>query len=351
MKQEDIEHNNMKLEFTKFMVGIKCCTYNHHEYIEAAMNGFTMQHTTFPFVAVIIDDASTDGEPEVISNYLNKYFDLSAASDAQLWENDEARYVFAHHKQNQNCYFGAVFLKTNYFSQKKSKNPHTDQWLNDAKYIALCEGDDYWINPQKLQIQVEFMERHPDYTLCGTNALVLWDYGENEPYYFNKIFESRELMAEDIIGNWALPTASLLYRHIVIEDYPEWSKEIYSGDQTLILISLFRGRIYFFKDTSCIYRRSSLNTTSISNSTDDLYMREQHIKLYTYYNEWSEYKYDNIISRYIENLNNYITKTVTFRRYYSYKEKNWLLPYIKMPIYSLKLLKFWWARKIKNLIQ
>ena len=142
-KQQTMTNNNVVYELPQFLVGIKCCkcmTYNHHDYIVDAMNGFTMQQTTFPFVAVIVDDASTDGEPEVINNYLKEHIDLSSTSGAKLWENDEARYVFAHHNQNPNCYFGVVFLKTNYYSQKKSKDPHIDQWFNEVKYIALCEG-------------------------------------------------------------------------------------------------------------------------------------------------------------------------------------------------------------------
>lgn len=65
-----------KQELYKFKVRVYCSTFNHSPYIEDAMNGFCMQETNFPFVAIIIDDASTDGEPEVIKQYLQEHFDL-----------------------------------------------------------------------------------------------------------------------------------------------------------------------------------------------------------------------------------------------------------------------------------
>ena len=68
--------------------------------------------------------------------------------------------------ENSNIrYFAVVYLKENHYSQKKSKAPYLTEW-EDTKYIALCEGDDYWTDPLKLQKQVDFLERHPDYSLC-----------------------------------------------------------------------------------------------------------------------------------------------------------------------------------------
>ena len=345
-----MKHKYTEQELPNFLVGIRCMTYNHHDYIVDAMNGFTMQQTMFPFVAVIVDDASTDGEPEVISNYVNEHFDQSPSSLFRQWENDEAKYIFAQHKDNKNCYFGIVFLKTNYYSQKKSKESHISQWLSDVKYIALCEGDDYWIDPLKLQMQANYMECHKDYSLCGTNGLVLWDFGEYEPHYFNRTFESRELQAEDIIGTWALPTASLFYRREIKENYPSWTKEIYSGDQSLILISLYRGRIFYFKETTCVYRKSSLNTTSLSNKTGNMYMCEQHIKLYTFYNEWSGYKYSTIIEKHIGELKDSIHREKRFAEYSSLRKKSWFQPYLKMPMYALKMLKHFCAIKWNQLV-
>ena len=174
----------------QYMVSIRCMTYNHASYIGDAMNGFCMQETDFPFVAVIVDDASTDGEPEVIRNYLNTHFKMASA---RQWETNDAHFIEARHKENENCTFAVVLLKYNFRQAKKSKDPLIKEWVN-TKYIALCEGDDYWTHPQKLQKQVDFLEEHEDYSCCCHRFKIFYentdswedDYGKkafaNHPY-------------------------------------------------------------------------------------------------------------------------------------------------------------------------
>ena len=148
------------------MVRVSCMTYNQAPYIEDALNGFCMQETTFPFICTIIDDASTDGEQEVIKHYLQMHFDLSEKSMARKEETDDYFLTFARHKTNHNCYFVVLFLKYNHYRIAKDKFPYILEWLDNVKYNATCEGDDYWIDPHKLQKQVDFLENHPDYVLC-----------------------------------------------------------------------------------------------------------------------------------------------------------------------------------------
>ena len=100
---------------TSFLVCVKRMTFNHHAYIEDAMNGFVMQETDFPFVCVIIDDASTDGEPEVIND-----------------ETDDYVRTLGRHKTNENCYFLVIYLKYNHYSIKKSKMPYYAEYQGNA---------------------------------------------------------------------------------------------------------------------------------------------------------------------------------------------------------------------------
>ena len=141
-------------------------TYNHASYIVDAMNGFCMQQTNFPFLAIICDDASTDGEQIVIRNYMDKHFVDASSSEYQAWEDDEANYIYARHQQNLHCYFLIVLIKTNYYSQRKEKEYLWEEWDKDVKYIALCEGDDYWTSQDKLEKQVKNMDAHPDCSFC-----------------------------------------------------------------------------------------------------------------------------------------------------------------------------------------
>ena len=153
------------MESINFMVRVLYQTYSHAPFITDAMNGFTMQQTSFPFVCIIVDDASTDGGPEVISRYMHDNFDLLDKTIAIEEETDDYRLMFARHKSNHNCYFVTVLLKYNHYSINKPKHPYYMRWVG-AKYIAICEGDDYWIDSHKLQRQVDFMVSHPNHTIC-----------------------------------------------------------------------------------------------------------------------------------------------------------------------------------------
>lgn len=149
----------------KWLLCVRCYTYNHSRYIADALNGFVMQQTDFPFVCAIIDDASTDGEQIVLREYLNVNFDLQDKAVSYEKDNDYGHVTFARHKTNKNCFFAVTYLNENHYSQRIPKIQYLAEWM-DAKYIALCEGDDYWTDPKKLQKQVDFLESHPDFSLC-----------------------------------------------------------------------------------------------------------------------------------------------------------------------------------------
>ena len=148
----------------QYKVCTQCFTFNQAPYIVETMDGFTMQETAFPVVTLVVDDASTDGEPEVIRNYLNLHFQ----EPYRIEETDYAYIICAYSKTNPNCNFVVFLLKYNHYSIKKTKMPYLKEWLDNAKYHAICEGDDYWLDPKKLQKQVDFLDRNPDYGVCHT---------------------------------------------------------------------------------------------------------------------------------------------------------------------------------------
>lgn len=144
-----------------YKVLVSCMTFNQSRYIVDAMNGFCMQKTDFPFICVIMDDASTDGEQEVIDAYLKENFDLLGT--------DETAYALiasGQHKTNRNCYFIVYYLKENHYSQKKDKKAYLKDIQSKIEYIALCEGDDYWTDSSKLQKQVDFLDKNIDCSCC-----------------------------------------------------------------------------------------------------------------------------------------------------------------------------------------
>lgn len=233
----------------EFLLCIRCMTYNQSAYIKDALDGFCMQQTSFPFYVVIFDDASNDGEQELIKNYLDVHFEQPEKSGYKQWETEDAFFTFTLHKENVNCHFLVVLLKRNLYKTPR-KDELIKEWCN-AKYIALCEGDDYWTDPLKLQKQVDFMETHEDYSMCFHKVEILGD--ESEKWIFSQLREGN-YSARDIYNDWIVPTCSVLYRN----GKPfETSSEVVYGDIFLWLQLAERGKLYCLGFVGAVYRRHS----------------------------------------------------------------------------------------------
>lgn len=220
-----------KKEDTSILVSICCITYNHASYIRQCLDGFIMQKTDFTFEILIHDDASTDGTEEIIREYAIRY----PETIKPLYE-----------KENQ-WVLGRRGSKT--FNYPRAK----------GKYIALCEGDDYWTDPLKLQKQVDFLEANPDYSMCFHNAIESWDNGEKEDVIFSNITD-RDYEAVEVYKNWIIPTASVLFKVNIIQS--EFYTKVISSNKTFIFgdIVLFLtcskfGKIRGMKDVMSVYRR------------------------------------------------------------------------------------------------
>lgn len=189
----------------KFLVCVRCFTFNHAPYIKDALDGFCMQETNFPFVCTIVDDASTDGEQEVIRNYLEEHFDMENNAIARKEETNDYFLAYARHKTNINCYFVVVYLKYNHNGTSEMKNrkfQYISEWLHSVKYIALCEGDDYWINPHKLQIQIGYLENHEDCGMCYTRFDI---FLSDENVFLHDVIDTlpnRYKIVEDDLASW-----------------------------------------------------------------------------------------------------------------------------------------------------
>lgn len=237
-----------------YQVCIKCFTFNHVNYIEDAMHGFVMQQTNFPYVAVVVDDASTDGEPEVIKNFLEKGFDMASAVQD---ETEDYVRVVAKHKTNVNCTFVVVFLKYNHYSIKKARIPYFKEWYDNVKYIALCEGDDYWTDPLKLQKQVDYLEGHEDYSMCVNRTSWLLSDGSLHNDMSCCYENDRDLSTDEIIryGGLYVNTVSTVYRNKSIKrDEFQWWKMADVGDYPLHIAASLRGRVRYFADDMSVYR-------------------------------------------------------------------------------------------------
>ena len=325
----------MKEKEYKYLVGVRCFTFNQSKYILDALNGFVMQQTNFPFVVMVVDDASTDGEQEVIRQFVTEQFDLTDINVAYEKETDYAHITYAQHKINKNCYIAVLYLKENHYSQKRSeeKFKYLSEWRDYIKYEALCKGDDYWIHPKKLQMQVDFLEENEEYSMCFHNAIIYHDDTNKKSRIFCDIMECREVSLEEIIDSWVAPTASLMYRKNIVNNYPIWTQRIYSGDLTLQLVAYSKGKLYFFKNIMSVYRQTFF-TDSISSKLKTKpsdFVFKQHSLLFKLYDEYTDYKYHNILKKRIK----FKDKCARFEKY---RQKKLLYAAFRMPIFFLKKL-------------
>lgn len=205
------------------LVSICCITYNHAPYIRQCLDGFLMQKTNFKYEIVIHDDCSTDGTTEIIKEYASKYPDIFVP----LYE-DENQYS----KGVRGMYAKFVYPKAR------------------GKYIAFCEGDDYWIDENKLQMQVDFLESHPDYMMCFHAAEVLDELQIGLKYeVLDKDYNSTELYE-----NWIVPTASIVCKKEIIS-YPIKNPELFwAGDIVLIEKAAHLGKVKGFSSVMSVYR-------------------------------------------------------------------------------------------------
>lgn len=254
-----------------WMVRVQCITYNHAPYIEDAMNGFCMQETDFPYVCVIIDDASTDGEPVVITKYLEGHFDLTDQTLTHHEETDDYVLTFTRHKTNHNCYFGVLCLKYNHWCLKKTKAPYFEKW-SQAKYIAFCEGDDYWIDSHKLQKQVEYLEQNFDFGLVYT---AYRNYIQKDNSFFDCDLD-RDCDFEKLLLANRIQTPTTLFRNDL---YKRYLKEISStavkrkwkmGDYPLWLYLMSNSRVKYFRIITSVYRVLDKSASHFNNYRDQL---------------------------------------------------------------------------------
>jgi len=234
-----------------FTVYVSCMTFNQAPYIEDTMNGFCMQQTTFPYVAVIIDDASTDGESEIIQRYLQEHFDLEAPN-ALHEETDDYLLTFARHKANQNCFFAVYLLKYNFYSIKKSKESMFGRWGSNAPFVSICEGDDYWTDHNKLQQQVDFLESHPEYSMCFHDVDIKAEPGRERYDVFGKL-EDRDYTGLENMITWSVPTCSMVMRCEMYHSRPK-NPKFTMGDNVLILHCSRNGKLRCIPKKMGVYR-------------------------------------------------------------------------------------------------
>ena len=233
-----------------FKVSVWCNTYNQTSYIKDTMDGFCMQQTSFPFVCLIMDDASTDGEPEVIKQYLNDHFDTEWTK-----ETEDYHLTLARHQENKNCYFAVYLLKYNHYSIKKPRLKYYRELTDEIDYVALCEGDDYWTDAHKLQKQADALDANPQATLVYTNFRIIDGEGKPISRPFIKDFPGRSHSGDNLptllrYGNFVM-TLTTMYRYKVLESEYRANCPVRMDFDTTMCAALMGDFIWLPEQTAC----------------------------------------------------------------------------------------------------
>lgn len=251
------------MDNSNWMVFVFCTTFNQTPYINDALDGFCLQQTTFPFVCGVIDDASTDGEQEKLRQYLADNFDFSDPINVIHEETNDYERYFVRHKKNLNCFFVVVLLHYNHYQIKKSKRVYISNWIDKAKYVAFCEGDDYWVDPNKLQMQVDYLENHPDYVLCHTD----FEATRKRHSHYRERFVDGNYIPGMFQKGFMIGTLTVMYRMSAYNNAPKYYLEKHwpMGDKPLWYELASLGKVKYFPVITAVYR---ILNTSASHFTD-----------------------------------------------------------------------------------
>lgn len=266
-----------------YKVCVRCFTFNQAKYIEDAMNGFTMQQTDFSFVCCIVDDASTDGEQNVIIRYLHDNFIVSEKS---YHETEYAKVYYVWHKINKNCFFAVYLLKENHYSNPEKfrgkKLEYIKPYREASEYEAICEGDDYWTAIDKLQIQVDFLDKNKDYVMVHTD----FDLVEGVRHHYKEIYTDGNYFPQCIHKNgFEIGTLTSLYRRAIYDKLPKYfnEKTWRMGDKPLWFELAHEGKIKYIPQIMAKYRVLTSSASHSKNIERQLKFIEDGIDITKFY--------------------------------------------------------------------
>lgn len=249
-------------------------TYNHERYISQMLDGALMQKTSFPFEVVIGDDASTDKTADIIRAYSARY---------------PGRIRAFLHSENQGPASPREFAGRN----------NVLGLVNacQGEYVAMCEGDDYWTDPLKLQKQVDFLDQNPEFSVCHHNAEVIYE-DCSTGHLFNQEDQPLESSIEDVLEDkWFMATASWVYRNYFrTTPFAHWHAHAAAGDWALLIQIAARGKIGYLPETMGIYRKHSAGLSNLHAHTNKWFLKNR-MEMFKNVNAWLDYRYEKTIER------------------------------------------------------
>lgn len=234
------------------LASVLMVTYNHAPYIKQAIESILTQETSFPFNLIVCDDASTDGTGEIVKTLA---------------------------KDNENIIFLAQPVNgrgiNNFFDGFRHVR---------SKYIAFCEGDDYWKSPQKLEKQVRFLEENPDFSVCCHRVEMQFDHrprDEKKQFIYKDLSSDDERIrqgifyADEVIANYYFQTSSMVLRWRFFDGIPSWFRRWMMFDHAMLMLHAVEGKTKYFDDAMSVWRRNETGYSWLQNIDKGIFFQKE----------------------------------------------------------------------------
>lgn len=235
------------------LVSIICLTFNQENFICDAIDGFLQQETDFPFEIIIHDDASTDNTSKIVKEYAKKYPNI-------------IKPIFQSENQYQHISKNILFLASSYAK---------------GKYIACCEGDDYWIDSKKLQIQISEMQKHPQ---CATSFhTIIRRYTDTPSKHLatQKKIGTRVFPIQEVIlgGVKLCPTVSCIFKASILDSIPAWLIDAPVADYFIRILGSMQGGALYLDKVMGVYRIASVGSWTEEISSNGHFLHSYFLKM------------------------------------------------------------------------
>lgn len=301
----------------EIMVSINCLVYKHEKYLRKCLDGLVSQKTDFQYEILVHDDVSPDNSAKIIREYMDEYPGLIVP-------------LFQTENQYSKC--------------------HSISWTFQfprarGKYIAFCDGDDYWIDEYKLQKQVDIMEEHPECTMCTHMVQGVDESGETKIITFPEqnvrdgVYSQREWM-QLISRGYPFQTTSYFIRAEILKNclkedscIPDFVRTMPVGDEALVMFCATKGELFYSGEIMSHYRMNSKGSWSERNAKNREYgiaYREKFIQALKEFNEYTDFQYDDIIQD--EILDRELTSELIKQNYRNTFDKKYRKYFRKFPL-------------------
>lgn len=254
------------------VVNVCMITYNHESYIRESIEGILNQVTDFFVQLVIGEDNSTDQTKEICMEYAEKFPDK-------------------------------IRLITSPANVGMNKNFLRTYKACEGKYIAFCEGDDYWTDSYKLQKQINFLEANSTYSACFHNVLMKEERtGErmeernavSNEWILHKLLSKDTFDTEDVLGPWFIPSLSVVFVNYPDFDLPDWFFNCHYGDLPFMLMLSLRGKFKYLDEVMGVYRIHNTGVTAIHKAYDKVMIM---VYIYASFDIHTTYKFHETIRK------------------------------------------------------